>query len=322
MTGSRDNPLAGPGAAHHIEAFLEMLSAERGAAVNTLGAYGRDLADFGNFLRGVGKAVHEASSDDIRHYLAGLVDAGLAASTTARRLSALRQFHRFLLAEAIRGDNPATVIDSPRRGRPLPNTLTPDQVNALMAAAARAVERARSPAERLRALRMQCLLEVIYATGLRVSELVGLTRASLDEGDGFLVVRGKGGRERLVPLGAAARDVLETYLAVRKVAEPESRQSTPWLFPSHGRGGHLTRQHFARELKTLAAAAGLAGEPISPHVLRHAFASHLLANGADLRAVQQMLGHADISTTQIYTHVLDERLKALVNAHHPLSKIA
>lgn len=322
MTGLRDRRPAGPLSAHHIETFLEMLSAERGAAINTLNGYGRDLNDFGTFLRRSGKAVNEATSDDIRGYLARLVDAGLAASTTARRLSALRQFHRFLLSEGIRSDNPATVIDSPRRGRPLPRTLSTDQVDALMAAAEQAVEQAKSPALRMRALRMQCLLEVIYATGLRVSELVGLTRSALGEGDGFLTITGKGGRERMVPVGSAARDVMKTYLEAGDEAEKKARSGTRWLFPSRSRSGHLTRQHFGRELKALAAAAGLAPGLVSPHVMRHAFASHLLANGADLRAVQQMLGHADISTTQIYTHVLDERLKALVNAHHPLSKTA
>lgn len=305
---------------HHIDAFLEMLSAERGAARNTLDAYQRDLKDFAGFLASRDKDVAGAQTMDVRDYLESLSTQGLSASTAARRLSAIRQFHGFLYTDGIRTDDPCGAIEGPRRARPLPKTLSVAEVDALLAAA-RLVEDGRSQEESVRAYkraRLVCLMEVLYATGLRVSELVGLP-LSAAKGDGrFLTIVGKGGRERLVPLSEAARLAIDEYLPLRVARLGDT--VSPWLFPSRGRQGHLTRHRFAQLLKDLSISAKLDAGRVSPHTLRHAFASHLLANGADLRAVQQMLGHADISTTQIYTHVLDGRLKALVNEHHPLAK--
>ncbi|MBX3508744.1 site-specific tyrosine recombinase XerD [Parvibaculum sp.] len=305
---------------HHIEAFLEMLSAERGAARNTLDAYERDLRDFAGFLSSRDRALDAATSRDIRDYLEGLTAQGLSASTAARRLSALRQFHGFLFAESIRKDDPCGSIEGPRRARPLPKTLTVEEVDALLAAA-RLAEDGRTQEEAVLAYkraRLVCLMEVLYATGLRVSELVGLPLTAVRGDERFLAVSGKGGRERLVPLSETARQAIDAYLPLRTMRLGD--HVSPWLFPSRGRQGHLTRHRFAQLLKDLAVSAGLDPTRVSPHTLRHAFASHLLANGADLRAVQQMLGHADISTTQIYTHVLDERLKELVQTHHPLAR--
>jgi integrase/recombinase XerD len=303
-----------------IELYLDMLAAERGAAANTLAAYRRDLEVFSADLAEAGIRIADADSDDLRAHLAQLSKRGLAASSIARRLSAIRQLYRFLYSEGHRGDDPAAVIEGPRRGRPLPKVLTVKQVDELLARA-RAGMNAETPAERLRAARVACLLEVLYATGLRVSELIALPVTAASTKQPMLMVRGKGGRERIVPLNDAARRAMAAYLALREEArkrEPKSDQSK-WLFPSFGASGHLSRQHFARELKSLAAAAGLRPAQVSPHVLRHAFASHLLHNGADLRVVQTLLGHADISTTQIYTHVLEERLKSLVRDLHPLA---
>lgn len=305
---------------HHIEAFLEMLSAERGAARNTLDAYERDLKDFAGFLSTRDRALDAATSRDIRDYLESLTAQGLSASTAARRLSALRQFHGFLFAESVRKDDPCGSIEGPRRARPLPKTLTVEEVDALLAAA-RLAEDGRTQEEAVLAYkraRLVCLMEVLYATGLRVSELVGLPLTAVRGEERFLAVSGKGGRERLVPLSETAREAIDTYLPLRTMRLGD--HVSPWLFPSRGRQGHLTRHRFAQLLKDLATSAGLDPTRVSPHTLRHAFASHLLANGADLRSVQQMLGHADISTTQIYTHVLDERLKELVQTHHPLAK--
>ena len=296
-----------------------MLSAERGAAGNTLEAYRRDLLDFAQFLLPRKRTVQHADAGDLSAYLAWLHDQGLAASTAARRLSALKQFYLFLFSEGTRTDNPTSAIDSPKLGRPLPKVLSEAEVSSLLKATSDAAAQARGKS-RLKALRLSCLLELLYATGLRVSELVSLKRRVIGDDDRFLIVRGKGGRERLVPLSAAARQAVLDYAAALKQVEDVSGKRSEWLFPSSAKGGHLTRQRFGQELKSLAAQAGIATERVSPHVLRHAFASHLLANGADLRAVQQMLGHADISTTQIYTHVLDERLKQLVQDHHPLAR--
>mgnify|MGYP003640724653 FL=1 len=304
----------------HIEAFLEMLSAERGAARNTLDAYQRDLKDFSGFLAARGKAVTEAQTMDVRAYLEALTAQGLSSATAARRLSAIRQFHGFLYTDGVRVDDPCGAIEGPRRARPLPKTLSVEEVDALLVAA-RLAEDGRSQEENVRAYkraRLVCLMEVLYATGLRVSELVGLP-LSAAKGDGrFLAISGKGGRERLVPLSETARRAIDDYLPLRVARLGDG--VSPWLFPSRGRQGHLTRHRFAQLLKDLATSAKLDATRVSPHTLRHAFASHLLANGADLRAVQQMLGHADISTTQIYTHVLDDRLKSLVEEHHPLAK--
>ena len=301
-----------------FELFLDMLAAERGAAANTLAAYRRDLSDFAAVLSGRGGSLATASSEQVRDYLRTLSRRGLGAASVARRLSALRQMFRFFSAEGIRTDDPTRTLEAPKRGRPLPKVLSIQEVDRLLTAARAAAEDTQKPArERLRAHRLLCLIELIYATGLRVSELLSLPISAAARRVDVLLVRGKGDKERVVPLNEAARHAMADYLALRQALGQSP--GTPWLFASFGDSGHLTRQHFARELKALAAAAGLGAERISPHVLRHAFASHLLQNGADLRAVQLLLGHADISTTQIYTHVLDERLKSLVRDLHPLT---
>ena len=301
-----------------IELFLDMLAAERGAAANTLAAYRNDLADFRSHLAATGKALAAVHADDIRGYLRVLAERRMSAASAARRLSAIRQLFRFLYVEGHRQDDPAAAIQGPRRGRPVPKILSIADVDRLLATVRQAAgDTGKSPGERLRAARLACLIEVLYATGLRVSELVALPASAARRGEPMLMVRGKGNKERLVPLNDAARDAMADYLTMRQRGGRSAE--TRWLFPSFGDSGHLTRQHFARELKTLAAAAGLRSDQVSPHVLRHAFASHLLQNGADLRSVQTLLGHADISTTQIYTHVLDERLKSLVRDLHPLA---
>jgi integrase/recombinase XerD len=301
-----------------IELFLDILAAERGAAANTLAAYRNDLADFRSHLAATGKALAAVHADDIRAYLRVLAERRMSAASAARRLSAIRQLFRFLYVEGHRQDDPAAAIQGPRRGRPVPKILSIADVDRLLATVRQAAgDTGKSPGERLRAARLACLIEVLYATGLRVSELVALPASAARRGEPMLMVRGKGNKERLVPLNDAARDAMADYLTMRQRGGRSAE--TRWLFPSFGDSGHLTRQHFARELKTLAAAAGLRSDQVSPHVLRHAFASHLLQNGADLRSVQTLLGHADISTTQIYTHVLDERLKSLVRDLHPLA---
>jgi integrase/recombinase XerD len=299
-----------------VELFLDMIAAERGASRNTLDAYRRDLADFSADLSGAGGSIAAADSDELRAHLGRLAKRGLAAASVARRLSAIRQLYRFLYSEGHRGDDPAAVIEGPKRGRSLPKVLSIQQVDDLLAQARDGVK-AEAKSERLRAARLNCLLEVLYATGLRVSELVALPEAAARRDQRMLVIRGKGGRERLVPLNDQAKRTMTDYLTMRAEAKLDKSK---WLFPSFGESGHLSRQHFARELKALAGAAGLKASQVSPHVLRHAFASHLLQNGADLRVVQTLLGHADISTTQIYTHVLEERLKSLVRDLHPLAE--
>jgi integrase/recombinase XerD len=302
-----------------IELFLDMVAAERGGAKNTLAAYARDLADFAAELGASGRTIADASTDDLRAHLSSLSKRGFAAASVARRLSAIRQLYRFLYAEGRRGDDPSAVIEGPKRGRTLPKVLSIAEVDRLLATARSNVDKPEQPKlERLRAARLACLMEVLYATGLRVSELVALPVSAAERTARILTVRGKGNKERLVPLNDAAKTAMREYLAL--MAEAGRDQNTKWLFPSFGEAGHLTRQHFARELKELAAAAGLRPAQVSPHVLRHAFASHLLHNGADLRVVQTLLGHADISTTQIYTHVLEERLKSLVRDLHPLGE--
>jgi integrase/recombinase XerD len=302
-----------------IELFLDMQAAERGAGENTLSAYRNDLEDLAAHLRSRKRGVATADTDDLRAFLASLSARGFKASSVARRLSALRQLFRFLYAEGKRGDDPAAVLEGPKRGRSLPKVLSIAEVDTLLAEARAAAEdEAQAPAARLRAARLLCLLEVVYATGLRVSELVALPASAARRDQRMLVVRGKGGKERLVPLNQAAKRAMADYLTLWTGGKGKAQSK--WLFPSFGEQGHLTRQHFARELKALGAACGLAGDRLSPHVLRHAFASHLLHNGADLRVVQTLLGHADISTTQIYTHVLEERLKTLVRDLHPLGE--
>jgi integrase/recombinase XerD len=296
--------------AAQIETFLEMMVAERGAAENTRLSYGRDLNHFAKFLHSRRRDLDSARQADVRAYLTRQAEAQMAPGTMARRLSALRQFYRFLFAEGVRIDDPTTGIDSPRLGRPLPKILSEDEISRLLAAA-----RAWPGRDGLRAV---ALVELFYATGLRISELIALPAAALARDPRVLTVRGKGGKERLVPLGAPARAAVAAYRdawAAKGKRRPESR----WLFPSRGGTTHLTRQRVAQTLKGLAIAAGIDPGKVSPHVLRHAFASHMLDGGADLRALQKMLGHADITTTQIYTHVPGERMKTLVRTRHPLA---
>jgi integrase/recombinase XerD len=299
----------------HIELFLEMMSAERGFSPNSLAAYRRDLTHFDDFLGARGMKAVEATRDGIRAYLAELEAMGFARTTVARRLSAVKQFFRFLQAEGTITATPAAVIESPKPQRALPKMLDVSHVDRLLAAAREAADHAEGKA-RFKAWRLYCLLAILSATGLRVSELVGLSVQAVSGDEGFLIIRGKGGKERLVPLSDGTRETIGNYLRILTEQDGDRK----WLFPSHGRAGHLTRQHFALELKALAAGAGIDAAKISPHVLRHAFATYLLEKGADLRAVQQMLGHADISTTQIYTHVQAQRLQAVVEQHHPLAK--
>ena len=302
-----------------VRGFLDSLAVERGAAANTLDAYSRDLEDYTGFLRENGSDPLTADTDTVRDWLADLEARGFAPTSAARRLSCVRQFHRFLYLENRRGDDPTVVLEGPRRGRPLPKVLSMDEVERLLDTAREGIDDpARPLGERLRAARMTCLLEVLYATGLRVSELVALPRSAAHRRDPMLTIRGKGGRERLVPLSEPAMASMRMWRDLLAQA-PGTPSDSPWLFPALSESGHLTRQAFARDLKTVAAAAGIATARVSPHVLRHAFASHLLQNGADLRVVQELLGHADISTTQIYTHVLDERMKAMVRDLHPLA---
>lgn len=302
----------------HLDAFLEMLSAERGAARNTLDAYARDLADASGFLAALGRTLGEAQAEDLQAYARDLAARGLSPATAQRRRSALRQFYRFLLEEGTRADDPTSLLDAPRKGRSLPKAPREEAVEALFAAAAAVT----GP----QGARTRCLLELIYGAGLRVSELVGLPLAALPrEGEAALRVRGKGGKERVIPLGSAARRAVEEYLPLRdhflpKGAPKAAVRAAPFLFPSDGAQGHLTRRRFAQILDELALGAGLDPASLSPHALRHAFATHLLQRGADLRAVQKLLGHADIATTQIYTHVLDETLRALVESAHPLAR--
>jgi len=300
-----------------IGLYLDMLAAERGAGNNTLAAYGRDLADLADYLKRARRSVAKARTADLRAYLEDLSRRGMRIATLARRLSAIRQLYRFLYAEGHRADDPAAVLEGPKRERALPKTLTLAEVDRLLRVAGQCDPAAPPPA-RLRAARLCCLVEMLYATGLRASELVALPVSAARRDARVIVVRGKGNKERLVPLNDAAKRATADYLALLALSEPEARSK--WLFPSFGESGHLTRQHLARELKALAAAAGLRAAQVSPHVLRHAFASHLLHNGADLRVVQTLLGHADISTTQIYTHVLEERLKSVVRDLHPLAQ--
>ena len=302
-----------------VEMFLEMLAAERGASANTLEGYRRDLADFAAFSARQGCSPQDANATLIRAYLKHLTGRGMAPRTQARRLSALRQFFRFLFAERMRNDDPTTIIDAPKAGRALPKYLSEQEVDRLLSSAA---DHAGADGKRLVAL-----MEVLYATGLRVSELVGLPLRAVTRDGLMLVVRGKGGKERMVPLSEPAQDAIVEYLSVRAHFLPKGdhkgakggAKDSPYLFPSRAQQGYLTRARFAQLLKELAIEADLDPARVSPHVLRHSFASHLLAHGADLRALQQMLGHSDISTTQIYTHVLDERLKHLVQTAHPLA---
>lgn len=301
------------------QGFLDMLAAEQGAAKNTLDAYARDLTEYEGELARIGKTPLNAETGDIRAYLLALAKRGLKPSSSARKLSALRQFHKFLVADGRRDIDPALIIEAPRRGRKLPKTLSIREVGQLLCVSKEGLEdESRPVSERLRALRTASLLELLYATGLRVSELVNLPLSTAQTKEAFFHLRGKGGRERIVPLSCEARRAFAAYRSVLEKSQPRLAAG-PWLFPAQSASGHLTRQAFARDLKACANAAGISSARVSPHVLRHAFASHLLHNGADLRVVQELLGHADISTTQIYTHVLGERLKSMVRDLHPLS---
>lgn len=314
---SGDGSASPDGAEDPSQLFLDMLAAERGAAANTLAAYRRDLDDYLGYLAEVGVDPEEAQADQVRAYIASLEPRGLKASSAARRLSCIRGFHRFLYAEGYTETDPTAPVAAPRRAKGLPKILSVAEVDRLLATARERVDAAGdNRAEARAAARMLCLLELLYATGLRVSELVALPRSAAATRERYLVLKGKGGRERLVPLTDLARDAMRTHIAHGVAHGPVDG---PWLFPAESESGHLTRQAFARDLKTAAAAAGLRADRVSPHVLRHAFASHLLQNGADLRIVQELLGHADISTTQIYTHILDERLKGMVRDLHPLN---
>src|SRR5579863_6752045 len=314
---------AKPSDAKLIDLFLEMLAAEQGAGDNTLDAYRRDLSDFSAYLKAAKQTFISAETQALRDYLTDLDSRGFKPSSAARRLSAMRHLFRFLLNERIRTDDPAAILSGPKRGRGLPKVLSISDVDRLLAQAkALAGAAEASPQELVRATRLHCLLEVLYATGLRVSELVSLPLSAARSDARMIVVRGKGNKERLVPLNEASRRAMADYLSAVDAlkARKNNIAGSKWLFPSFGESGHLTRQHFARDLKELAASAGLAPHLVSPHVLRHAFASHLLHNGADLRIVQTLLGHSDISTTQIYTHVVEERLKSLVRDLHPLAE--
>lgn len=309
--------------ARWIQAFLEAQAAELGAARNTLLAYGRDLSDFAAWLERRGLGPEDAARKDIEGYLVACDSDGLSRATRARRLSAIRQFYRFAFEEGLRGDNPAIEIKGPGRSARLPGTLEHAEVDALLTAAR---GHGRSDSDRLR---NACLVELLYATGMRVSELVSLPVAAARGDPRMLLVRGKGGKERMVPLSAPARAALAAWLAERDRGEAEQgaagrtgAATSRYLFPSRGQAGHLTRHRFYTLIKEIAAAAGVSPARVTPHRLRHAFATHLLAGGADLRSIQLLLGHADVATTEIYTHVLDERLRALVLEHHPLSEAA
>jgi integrase/recombinase XerD len=303
-------PLAG---LHHLEAFLEMMSAERGAAAHTLEAYRRDLSEFAVHVRQRGRNLGTANTEDVRTYITSLSEAGMKASTQARRLSALRQFHRFIQDEGVREDDPSAAVEAPKRTRPLPKVIGEQHMKKLIDA----VSALTGP----EGARLACIVELLYASGLRISELVTMPLAATTGERRMLLVRGKGGKERLVPLGEPARISLKAYLGLRSEFLPAANKDRAerFLFPSRGAEGHLTRRRVGQLLKELALRAGLDPAKLSPHVLRHAFASHLVAHGADLRSVQQLLGHADISTTQIYTHVQEERLRTLVAEKHPLA---
>ena len=316
MAGTKNaNKAAGDS---ELALFLDMLMAERGAAAHTIDAYTRDISDFLAFLAAKKSSAAKASADHVRAYLESLAGKGLAPTSRARKLSAIRQFFRFLLGEGLRADDPTSAIDSPKLGRPLPKILSLSEVETLIETAKLACDTSAEGAPRRRALRLYALLETLYASGLRVSELIALPRNVLAADDRVLTITGKGGRERLVPLNDAARVALAAHLAA--IEKDEGLAASSWLFPTGDRGQHITRQRLGQELKGLALAANLDPARVSPHVLRHAFASHLLERGADLRTVQQLLGHADISTTQIYTHVIEERLRRLVEQHHPLAQ--
>ncbi|KQW70629.1 recombinase XerD [Phenylobacterium sp. Root77] len=295
-----------------IEAFLEMMAGERASARNTLTAYGKDLADAQAFLKGRGVDLSTAGATQVEAYFAALSDRGLSPATAARRRSAVRQFYRFVLGEGWRADDPSRRVDAPKKGRPLPKVLSRAEMDAIIAAAG-----GRDGAQ---GLRLACMVELAYASGLRISELTALPLSVLARDPAYLIVKGKGGKERLAPLNDAARAAVKAYLEVRKGFLPKGDAANPWLFPSRSKAGRLTPRRFAQLLDEAAADAGIDPARVSPHVLRHAFATHLLEGGADLRVVQKLLGHADIATTQIYTHVAGDRLREVVETKHPLAK--
>jgi len=295
-----------------IDAFLEMMAVERAAARNTLSAYARDLEDAGGFLAARGRDLADASAEDIEAYFQALGVRGLSPATAARRRASVRGFYRFVLGEGWRSDDPVRRVDAPKQGRPLPNVLSRAEVDAIIAAAT-----ARDGAA---GLRLGCMIELLYASGLRISELLALPLAAVARDPAFLIVKGKGGKERLAPLNAAAREAIKAYLPARPSFFAKGLKDSPWLFPSRSAAGRLTARRFAQLLDEAARAAGVDADKVSPHALRHAFATHLLDGGADLRTVQKLLGHADIATTQIYTHVAEGRLRSVVEQAHPLSK--
>ncbi len=303
---------------HWISAFLDAQAAERGAATNTQLAYARDLADFTDWLADQGTTLTDAQKTDVENYLIHCDTQGLAKSTRARRLSAIKQLYRFCFEEGFRPDNPAVQISGPGRDKRLPKTLSTEEVDRLLDAA---MAHGRSAADKERNI---CLMQLLYATGMRVSELVSLPLSSAKGDPRMLLIRGKGGKERMVPLSPPARAALRDWLKTREAMEDSARAAgkapSAFLFPSRGKSGHLTRHAFYVLIKDLAVEGGVSPAKVTPHTLRHAFATHLLANGADLRAIQTFLGHADVSTTEIYTHVLEERLKELVLDHHPLAR--
>ncbi len=299
-------------AAGWIDAFLEMMAVERAAARNTLTAYAKDLADAGGFLAGRGRDLADASAEDIEAYFAHLGALGLSPATAARRRASVRGLYRFVLGEGWRADDPVRRVDAPKQGRALPKVLSRDEVDRLIAAA--------SARDGAAGLRLGCMVELLYASGLRVSELVGLTLAAVARDPAFLIIKGKGGKERLAPLNETARAAVKAYLPARVRFLSKGAEASPWLFPSRGVAGRITARRFAQLLDEAALSAGLDPARVSPHVLRHAFATHLMEGGADLRVVQKLLGHADIATTQIYTHVAGDRLRAVVEGAHPLAK--
>jgi len=294
------------------DAFLEMMAAERGASRHTLKAYLGDLADISGFLAGRGLSLKDAEPVDVEAYFTDLGARGLAPATAARRRAAVRQFYRFVLGEGWRPDDPSRRVAAPRQGRPLPKVLTLEEVERLIAAANAGGEAAGA--------RLIAMVELAYAAGLRVSELTSLTLAAFAGDPAYLIVKGKGGKERLAPLGERARAAVKVYLTHRRAHLPKGAKESPWLFPSRGSGGRLTPRRFGQLLAETALAAGIDPERVSPHVLRHAFATHLLEGGADLRVVQTLLGHSDIATTQIYTHVAQDRLTEVVRTRHPLAR--
>jgi integrase/recombinase XerD len=303
----------------NVAGFLEALASERGASVNTLDAYRRDLTNYEAYLKAKSADALKADATHVRGFLAARGARSLSAASLARRLSAIRQFHKFLYAEGWRRDDPTLGVEGPRRSRPVPKLLSMAEVERLIATAREGLDVEERPLrERLEAARLACLIELIYGSGMRVSEALSLKKSVATAKSPLIAVRGKGDKERLAPLSGPARVAISAFRALLDQAAPGAAAS-PWLFPAASASGHLTRQAFARDLKRVASAAGIASARVSPHVLRHAFASHLLQNGADLRVVQDLLGHADIATTQIYTHVLDDRAKAMVRDLHPMN---